>query len=138
MDGSVMINYWAVLGAAVASFVIGFLWYGPLFGKQWMKLAGITPASMKKMKVTPVRAMSIGFIAVLVTAYVLSNFVHVLGIMTLAAAVQFAFWTWLGLVAPVQLGSYLWEGKPFKLFVLNTAHNLVALIIMSGILAFWT
>jgi hypothetical protein len=133
-----MINYWSVLGAAVASFMIGMLWYGPLFRKQWMKLAGITPASMKKMKVTPARAMSIGLVATLLTAYVLSNFVHVLGIMTWAAAAQFAFWIWIGLVAPVQLGSYLWEGKPFKLFVLNTAHNLVSLIVMSGILAIWS
>jgi hypothetical protein len=132
-----MINYWAVLGAAVASFVIGMLWYGPLFGKQWMKLAGITPASMKKMKMTPARAMTFGFIATLVTAYVLSNFVNVLGIMTWTAAAQFAFWAWLGLVAPVQFGAYLWEGKPLKLFVLNTAHNLVVLIVMSGIVAVW-
>jgi hypothetical protein len=133
-----MINYWAVLGAAVASFVIGMLWYGPLFGKQWMKLSGITTASMKKMKMTPARAMTLGFAATLITAYVLSNFVNVLGIMTWASAAQFAFWAWLGLVAPVQLGAYLWEGKPFKLFVLNTAHNLVVLIVMSGIVAVWS
>ncbi len=132
-----MINYWTVLGAAVASFIIGMLWYGPLFGKQWMKLAGITPASMKKMKMTPAHSMSIGFVATLLTAYVLSNFVHVLGIMSWAAAGQFAFWVWIGLVAPVQLGSFLWEGKPLKLFVLNTTHNLVSLIVMSGILANW-
>ena len=132
-----IINYWSVLGAAVASFVIGMLWYGPLFGKQWMKLAGITPASMKKMKMTPARAMTFGFIAMLVTAYVLSNFVHILGIMSWAAAAQFAFWAWLGLVAPVQLGAYIWEGKPFKLFLLNAAHNLVSLIVMSGIVAVW-
>jgi hypothetical protein len=132
-----MINYWTVLGAAVASFVIGMLWYGPLFRKQWMKLSGVTAASMKKMKVTPARAMSIGFVAVLLTAYVLSNFVHVLGITTFSTAAQFAFWAWLGLVAPVQLGAYLWEGKPFKLFALNTTHNLIVLIVMSGILAAW-
>jgi len=132
-----MINYWTVLGAAIASFIIGMLWYGPLFRTQWMKLAGITPASMKKMKMTPAHSMSIGFVATLLTAYVLSNFVHVLGIMSWAAAGQFAFWVWIGLVAPVQLGSFLWEGKPLKLFVLNTTHNLVSLIVMSGILANW-
>lgn len=133
----IVINYWAVLGAAIASFVIGLLWYGPLFRKQWMKLSGVTAASMKKMKLTPARAMSIGFVAILITAYVLSNFVHILGITTWAAAAQFAFWAWLGLVAPVQLGAYLWEGKPFKLFVLNTTHNLIVLIVMSGIVAVW-
>lgn len=32
------INYLAVLIAAVASMIIGFLGYGPLFGKAWMRL----------------------------------------------------------------------------------------------------
>ncbi len=133
----VVINYLAVLAAAIASFAIGMLWYGPLFRKQWMKLAGITPASMKKMKMTPARSMTIGFIVTLITAYVLSHFVDLLGITAWGGAAQFALWAWLGLVAPVQLGAYLWEGKPFNLFVLNTAHNLVVLVVMSGIVAVW-
>ncbi len=133
----VMINYLAVLAAAVASMVLGMLWYGPLFGKLWMKLSGITPQSMKKMKLTPKAAMTMGFIGTLVTAYVLSHFVDLLSVTTWSGAAQFAFWAWLGLVAPVQLGAYLWEGKPFKLFVLNTAYNLVVLIVMTGILAVW-
>ncbi len=133
----IMINYWAVLGAAVASFVIGMLWYGPLFGKQWMKLAGITPASMKKMNMSPARAMTLGFIVSLVTAYVLSHFVDLLSVTTLGGAAQFAFWAWLGLIAPINLGAWLWEGKPFNLFVLNTAYWLVSVIVMSGIVAVW-
>jgi hypothetical protein len=132
-----MMNYWAILGAAVASFVIGMLWYGPVFGKLWMKLAGITPKSMKRMNLTPVAAMSMGFIASLVTAYVLSHFAKMLSIATWGYAANFAFWAWLGLVAPVQLGVFLWEGKPFKLFLLNTAYSLVVLIVMTGIVAVW-
>ena len=31
----------AVLLAAVISYVIGFAWYGPIFGKTWMKLMKI-------------------------------------------------------------------------------------------------
>ena len=132
-----VINYLAVLVAAIASMALGMLWYGPLFGKLWMKLSGITPQSMKKMKLTPKAAMTMGFIGTLVTAYVLSHFVDLLGVTTWSGAAQFAFWAWLGLVAPVQLGAYLWEGKPFKLFMLNTAYNLVVLIVMTGIVAVW-
>ena len=32
-----------ILAAAVAGFVIGGLWYGPLFGKAWMAARGISP-----------------------------------------------------------------------------------------------
>jgi len=132
------INYLAVLVAAIASFVIGMIWYGPLFGKAWMKLMNFTPKSIKSMKMSPTRSMLFGFIAALVTAYVLSHFVDYLEVTTFAGAAQLAFWFWLGLVAPVQLGSYLWEGKPIKLFVLNTLHNLVSLIVMTAIVAVWT
>ena len=38
MMQQVAVNYLAVLAAAIASMVIGFLWYGPLFGKQYMAL----------------------------------------------------------------------------------------------------
>ncbi|MBI3341870.1 DUF1761 domain-containing protein, partial [Candidatus Curtissbacteria bacterium] len=34
------INYMAVVAAAVVNMVLGFLWYGPLFGKPWMKMMG--------------------------------------------------------------------------------------------------
>lgn len=133
----VMINYLAVLVASIASMAIGMIWYGPLFGKQWMKIMGFTPKSVKKMKVSPSRAMTLGFIATLVTAYVLSHFVDYLAATTFATSAQLAFWLWLGLVAPMQLGSYLWEGKPIKLFVINSLHYLVSLIVMTWILAVW-
>ena len=44
------INYLAVVLAALAAMVIGFVWYGPLFGKQWMALMGFTPQSMDEAK----------------------------------------------------------------------------------------
>ena len=38
------VNVWALLAAAVASMVIGFLWYSPLlFAKPWMVAMGYDP-----------------------------------------------------------------------------------------------
>jgi len=131
------VNYIAIIVASIASFAIGFLWHGPLFGKMWMKEMGFTPKSMKKMKLSAGAAMFWGFIATLVTAYVLAYFVDYMATTTFALGAQLAFWLWLGLVAPVQFGKFLWEGKSFKLFVLNAAYYLVSLIVMTGILAIW-
>jgi hypothetical protein len=39
----ITINYLAVIAAAIAAVGVGVLWYGPLFGKEWMKLMGYTP-----------------------------------------------------------------------------------------------
>lgn len=129
----VVLNYWAVAVAAVSTMVIGSLWYGPLlFGKRWMKLAGVT--SMGKH---PAKSMLGGFVSALVMSYVVGNFVVLLKVKDVAGAAQFAAWVWLGLIATVQIGSVLWEGKSVKLFFLNAAQSLIALFAMVVILAYW-
>ena len=136
-------NYLTVLGAAFASFGLGALWYSPvLFAKPWMKEMGIDPSRMQSMKLTPTQAMVAGFVTALVTAYVLAHFVEVWaqvtgGQMGIAEGFQLAFYLWLGFVAPVMLGSILWEGKSWKLFFINAGYQLVALLLMSGILSYF-
>ena len=34
------VNYWAVFVSAIASMVIGSIWYGPLFGKMFIREMG--------------------------------------------------------------------------------------------------
>ncbi|PYX37422.1 MAG: hypothetical protein DMG81_14180, partial [Acidobacteria bacterium] len=44
------VNFWAVLGSAVATMVIGFLWYSPLlFAKPWMLAMGYDPADKARI-----------------------------------------------------------------------------------------
>ena len=37
-----LINWWAVLVTTVMAFVLGGLWYGPLFGQAWLSAIGKT------------------------------------------------------------------------------------------------
>lgn len=39
------IHWLAVLAAAVSAFMLGGLWYGPLFLKPWARASGIDPAA---------------------------------------------------------------------------------------------
>jgi hypothetical protein len=41
------INHLAVLVAVVLQFVIGFLWYGPIFGDAWMGMVGLDMATIE-------------------------------------------------------------------------------------------
>lgn len=136
MDFS-LINWWAVLVAALAYMGLGSLWYGPLFGKQWMAYVGISEESMKKMPLTPLQAIIGGFVTACVMATVLSFASLFFAATTLMHALLLAVWVWLGFVATTQAGSFLWEGKPFGLFVINASNSLVALVIMSLILVLW-
>jgi len=128
------INLVAVALAAVAGMVFGGIWYGPLFGKQWMKLSGTTKAMLKKMKISPAQGYLMGFIGALLQAYVLAYFIMLLSVTELAEALKVAFWLWLGFIAVIQFGSVTWEGKPFKLFLLHTVASLISTGIMATVI----
>lgn len=138
----VPVNYLAVLVAAVLSMIIGSVWFGPLFGKQWMKLMGMTKESMQGMKPEAMMKLyGIQFIGSLVMAFVLahalvfaSTYLHESGV---SAGLQTGFWNWAGFIAPVTLGSVLWEGKSWKLWCFNNAYYLVSLCAMGVLLALW-
>lgn len=65
------VNYFAVLVAALANFIIGFLMHGPIAGKLWMKLANITPTGNEKFS-DMVPQMIKNLLANVVFAYVLA------------------------------------------------------------------
>jgi hypothetical protein len=41
-------NFYPVFVAALTTLLVGFVWYGPLFGKAWMKETGLTEEDLKK------------------------------------------------------------------------------------------
>jgi hypothetical protein len=138
----VPINYMAVLASTVASIVLGFLWYGPLFGKPWMKLMGLTDERLNAAKS---KGMTKNYVIMIagsfLTAYVLAHaivfgiaYTHIGGA---AGGMMGAFYYWLGFVAPVLSGAQLWEGKPWKLFLIQGGYYFVSLLIQGAILGSW-
>ncbi len=134
MLNEIIISYWGVLVAAVASFIIGAIWYTLLFGKTWVKLSGV---EMGKGK-SPAMLYIINFVATLIIAWVLAHTIKYSGAGTSVDALMVGFFTWLGYFAlATLLGSILWEGKPFKLYLINAGYWLVNIEVMSLILALW-
>lgn len=136
------INYWAVIVAAAASIVLGFLWYGPMFGKQWMALTGITKEKAEADKQKGMgKSFALMAIGSLLTAYVLANTIlfgsEYLMIYGVSGGLQGSFWSWLGFVAPVTLSVVLWEGKSWKLWFLNNGYYLLSFLVMGAILGGW-
>lgn len=138
----VPINFLAVLVAAISSMVLGFLWYGPIFGKTWMALSGVTQEKIVAGKSKGMgKAYVMAFFGSLVMSYVLAHalvfasaYLQASGV---SAGLMAAFWNWLGFIAPVTLGTVLWDGKPWKLWFLNNAYWLFSLLIMGVILSSW-
>ena len=139
----VSINYLAVILSAVSSMVVGFLWFGPVFGKTWMTLMGFTKEKMAAMpnQKEMGKLYAIQFLGSLFMAYVLSHSIvfanFYLGTSGIYGGLMAGFWNWLGFVAPVTLGSVLWEGKSWKLWCFNNSYYLVMLLVMGVILSLW-
>lgn len=126
---------WPVIFAAVANMIIGFIWYHPkVFGTAWMRMAGIAPDAAERGKARMPYMMLIALVGSLIVSYVLNWFGIAWGVYDWAGAVELGIWVWLGFVAPMMLGSVLWEQKPVKLYILNVGYWLVTLVVMSVIL----
>jgi hypothetical protein len=128
-----MASLLAVFLAAVASMVLGFLWFGPLFGKTWMQLMGwkkLSKAQMAAMKKAARKSYAFAFIGALLTAFILGVFSEIVN------PVAGAFLIWLGFLVPAMAGMVLWEGKPLKLYLLIVTYHLIALLAMGTVLAY--
>lgn len=134
-----VINYWAVLVSGLVCMVVGSLWYSPLvFGNVWMKLSGMTEKQLEEAKKKGMgKTYVISFLSTLVMAYVLAHFVDYTEATTFMLGMQTGFWIWLGFIATVMLGMVLWDNKPFTLYLINTLHYLVCLLLIGGLLAAW-
>ncbi len=124
---SVQISWLGFLVAAAAAMVLGMLWYGPLFGKAWMSLTGVTSTK------GAARGYIVNTFSTLLMSYVLAHFIEYTRALDIPLALQTAFWIWLGFIATISLGTVIWEGKPFRLYVLNNAYNLLALLVMGAV-----
>lgn len=134
------INYWAVLAAAVASMVVGSIWYGPLFGKLFMKEKGMDQWSKEKQEEMK-KNMNLSyfgqFVASLVMFSVLAGLIVGFGKTSLGGGMLTSFVVWIGFVVPLALGEAIWGGKR-SLFFLSIGNMLVTLLVAGAILGSWS
>jgi surface polysaccharide O-acyltransferase-like enzyme len=132
------INYLAVLVAAILTMALGALWYAPMvFGKAWAALVGISPEVAQKRMAGMRRAYSLTFVSSFVMAYVLARLLWYANIESAGGGMLIGVLAWLGFVATTQGITFLFEGRPFRLYVIDTGYPLVALAIMGALLAVW-
>ncbi|MBS3050617.1 MAG: DUF1761 domain-containing protein [Candidatus Aenigmarchaeota archaeon] len=128
------VNYAAVLVASVVSIIVSFIWYGPIFGKTWMKLMKVMPKDAAKgKKQMPANTLGM-FVAMLVMNFILANLLDFAGALSVADALATGFMVWLGFIATVLFGNWIWSRGPSKLFAINVVHYLVILLVSSAII----
>jgi len=130
------LNLFAVVLAAVVSFMFGWLWYGILFPRQWTAAVGKTETDMKAQGGPSPTPFVISFIALLVMAWVLGSIIQNLGPgeVTLRHGALTGALFWLGFVATTLVVNHTFQGAKPALTFLDGGHWLGVLLLQGGVI----
>lgn len=139
---AIQINWLAILLAVIANFLLGFLWYTPLFGKAWAKEMGMDMTQKPDPKIM-MKGMAFMVIGNFLLAYVLSHNIAAWGYVPgmedmgkFPSLLNTAIFTCLGFYVPYHLGAIVWENRSWKLFFINVGYALVSLFLVAGIIIY--
>jgi hypothetical protein len=145
MQPQIHLNWLAVVTSVVASFAIGSLWYGPLFGKIWARAMGFGE-DMKPTGAEIARGSLINLVGTFLMAYVLAHDVSVWRPSTWNAGADRAahvygffagLFVWLGFVVPILLNGIAFERRSWKVFAIGAGFQFLSLQAMGLILSLW-
>ncbi|WP_338241256.1 DUF1761 domain-containing protein [Aurantiacibacter hainanensis] len=130
------VNLLAVVLGALAFFVIGALWYGPLFGKPWREMNGITDEMVKqgpREGQNPTwLIMLLAFLLEMLVVLMLGHNIartsaqpHVIMMMAVGFGAL--------IMAPALGINYLFQMRPGKLFAIDAAYLVVGMAAAGGV-----
>ena len=135
------LNYVAIVIATVLQFIVGAVWYMPIFGKVWGTIHGfdrLAPEEQTNAQKGMGPYLVLQFVVTLVTTYVLALVVSELS--SEWHAFGAAGFLWLGFVAPTQASAVMFGGTPkewmCKKFGIMASGSLVNLMVAATTLSY--
>jgi hypothetical protein len=126
-----------IVVAAVAGFAVGGIWYGPLFGKAWMKARGITPESAAGANMPLIFGTT--FVLNLVAAFMLDHLYATYDTpVGLHHSLVIAAIIGVGFVATSIGVNYLFSRLPRALFFIDAGYWITIYLVMGAIFGLLT
>jgi hypothetical protein len=133
----------AIVVAAVSTFIIGAIWYGPLFGKIWMNEMGFTEEDLKQANM--VKIYGIAFVLEFIIALNLAMFffggadpcMNDCPGITTGQGAFYGFLTGFGWVAMAMGVNALFNRSSFRRWAIDAFYFVVTFTVMGTILAAW-
>ena len=126
---------WVGVGAAtIASMALGFLWFGPLFLKPWLRELGKTPEQMNG-QAGP--AIAVQVVASIITAIVLAVIIERFGPGVLTG-MTVGLLCGAGLVATAKLADVIFaQTSSSQRFWIEAGHSVVSYALMGAVYGFF-
>ncbi len=125
----------AILACIILSYIVGSVWHGPLFGKQWMAYNKITPPKKGEMKFSMmVPGLVASFFHMLVLSTVMGRTFQLVALTNVWQALLIAFILWLAFTGLAFGNSYAWEGKSKGHWAISAGYYLVMMLASAAIL----
>ena len=126
---AVPVNYLAVFVAAVAAFVVGWIWYA-VFGKARLRAMGKGETDMP----TSVLPLVVAFIADLLMAYLLAGLLGHLQDVTVRGGLITALFVWAGFIATTMLVNHQFQGIKPIVTAIDAGCWLAILLVMAVVI----
>jgi glycerol uptake facilitator-like aquaporin len=129
------------LVGAILVTVLGAIWYGPLFGKQYMSAMGMTmPVDMAAAKKDMMIRMAIDFVMSFVMFFGFLTILNLSYAGTYKAALVIGALFWFFFVMTQKASGAIWSGRDRKnswmLFGLNAGYSLVSFLLVGPLFIF--
>jgi len=130
------LNYLAIVLAAIAGFMFGWLWYGVLFSKAWLEAVGKTEEEIKGGGGPSPMPFVISFIALLIMAWVLAGVIGHLGPgeVTFRNGVISGAFIWLGFVITTLATNHAFQGSKRAQTLIDGGHWLGVLVLQGAVI----
>jgi Protein of unknown function (DUF1761) len=113
-------NLLAILIAAVSGFMVGGIWYGPLFGKAWQREIGMSDDDLKNANMLKIYGTTLLFS--ILSAVFLGHMLAHFGEMSLRSTMMISVGVALGFIVPAIGTNYLFGRKSGKLFAIDAGY----------------
>jgi len=133
------INWLAIIAATLSGFVVGFLWYGPVLGKAWMRESGMTEEKIAEGNMA--RTFGLALLFQFVMAFCMAMFFYSdpesAELITAGSGMFYGFLTGFGWVAMAIGVNSLFEQRSFSYIAINGGYWIVVFTLMGLILGAW-
>ena len=128
------INHLAVFAAAIAYFILGWIWYSLLFQSQWLALVGKSMGASAPLPTLLIESFILGLVLSYATAIALSRRPEDLSV---GQGVSFALFMGIAIYGSQTLNNALFESRPIALWVIDTGYVLIGFAIIGAIVGGW-